>query len=117
MNVFQGLNQIMSSNSNFKVFLLPFILLLFYILSTQTYRELLKSETQPRVPYLGRYLTDLVFVEEAMPLVLADGLVHFWKCRMISQIVSIFVRSRHIFNDTCGYLISHRTKNNLIRSK
>jgi hypothetical protein len=70
LNMFQSLNQLMSPDANFKV-----------------YRELLKKDTQPRVPYLGRYLTDLVFTEDAMPLYLANGLVHFWKCRAIAQII------------------------------
>jgi son of sevenless-like protein len=68
--IFQSLNQLMSPDANFKA-----------------YRELLKKVTQPRVPYLGRYLTDLVFTEDAMPLYLENGLIHFWKCKAISQIV------------------------------
>jgi hypothetical protein len=52
---------------------------------------LLKKVTQPRVPYLGRYLTDLVFTEDAMPLVLANDLIHYWKCKSLAQIVFYFV--------------------------
>jgi len=70
LNLFLSLSQLMAPDANFK-----------------TYREVLKKETQPRVPYLGRYLTDLVFVEDAMPLLLPNGLVHFWKCRSVAQII------------------------------
>jgi len=70
LNIFLSLNQLMAPDSNFKV-----------------YRELLKKETQPRVPYLGRYLTDLTFAEDATPLFSSTGLINFWKCRSISQIV------------------------------
>eukprot|EP00026_Physarum_polycephalum_P002010 Phypoly_transcript_02014.p1 GENE.Phypoly_transcript_02014~~Phypoly_transcript_02014.p1 ORF type:complete len:251 (-),score=24.10 Phypoly_transcript_02014:142-894(-) len=71
--IFRDLNQLMSPDSNFKA-----------------YREVLKklnNTTHPRVPYLGRYLTDLVFAEDAMSLHLQNGLIHFWKCKSIAQII------------------------------
>jgi len=70
LNTFQALNQLMSPSSNFKL-----------------YREFLRKDTQPRVPYLGRYLTDIVFTEDATPLHLPNGLINYWKCKTITQIV------------------------------
>ncbi|CAM9812100.1 unnamed protein product [Lampetra planeri] len=50
-------------------------------------REMLKSCDPPCVPYLGMYLTDLAFIEEATPNLTDDCLVNFSKMRMITHIL------------------------------
>ncbi|XP_021062598.1 ras-specific guanine nucleotide-releasing factor 1 isoform X2 [Mus pahari] len=50
-------------------------------------REALRNCDPPCVPYLGMYLTDLVFIEEGTPNYTEDGLVNFSKMRMISHII------------------------------
>nr|XP_046160963.1 ras-specific guanine nucleotide-releasing factor 2-like isoform X3 [Oncorhynchus gorbuscha] len=50
-------------------------------------RETLKNCNPPCVPYLGMYLTDLAFIEEATPNFTEEGLVNFSKMRMMSHII------------------------------
>ncbi|XP_052045253.1 ras-specific guanine nucleotide-releasing factor 1 isoform X1 [Apodemus sylvaticus] len=50
-------------------------------------RETLRNCDPPCVPYLGMYLSDLVFIEEGTPNYTEEGLVNFSKMRMISHII------------------------------
>uniref|UniRef100_H3A1F4 Ras protein specific guanine nucleotide releasing factor 1 n=1 Tax=Latimeria chalumnae TaxID=7897 RepID=H3A1F4_LATCH len=68
-------------------------------------REALKNCDPPCVPYLGMYLTDLVFIEEGTPNYTEDGLVNFSKMRMISHII----REIRQFQQT-AYKIDHEAK-------
>ncbi|XP_028614784.1 ras-specific guanine nucleotide-releasing factor 1 isoform X3 [Grammomys surdaster] len=53
----------------------------------KTLRDTLKKCDPPCVPYLGIYLTDLVFIEEGTPNYTEEGLINFSKMRMISHII------------------------------
>ncbi|XP_043920173.1 ras-specific guanine nucleotide-releasing factor 2 [Protopterus annectens] len=68
-------------------------------------RETLKNCNPPTVPYLGMYLTDLVFIEEGTPNFTEEGLVNFSKMRMISHII----REIRQFQQT-PYRIEHQPK-------
>jgi len=45
----------------------------------QRYRQVLKKEAPPSIPYLGVYLTDLTFLDDATPNTLPSGAINFDK--------------------------------------
>eukprot|EP01096_Ripella_sp_DP13-Kostka_P006829 TRINITY_DN2466_c0_g1_i8.p1 TRINITY_DN2466_c0_g1~~TRINITY_DN2466_c0_g1_i8.p1 ORF type:complete len:953 (-),score=400.95 TRINITY_DN2466_c0_g1_i8:17-2875(-) len=56
----------------------------------QSYKALraqLHSLDPPCVPYLGVYLTDLIFIEDGNPDFLQRGLINFVKCQFVSQVI------------------------------
>jgi hypothetical protein len=38
-----------------------------------------------------------VFTEDAVPLHLPNGLIHFWKCKAVAQIVSSVINNTTLF--------------------
>ncbi len=56
----------------------------------QSYKALraqLHSLDPPCVPYLGVYLTDLIFIEDGNPDFVQGGLINFVKCQFVSQVI------------------------------
>jgi len=68
--VFEDLEELMSRENNFR-----------------NLRTHLQSCSVPCMPYLGMYLTDLTFVEDATPDMLTPTLINFSKCRKIATII------------------------------
>ena len=48
-------------------------------------RDALHRTDPPCVPYLGMYLSDLVYLEEGTPNFAENGLLNFAKMRMVSH--------------------------------
>jgi len=55
--------------------------------NSRTLRKHLKSLTPPSIPYLGIYLTDLVFIDDGNPNFLEGGLINFSKRRRVAKII------------------------------
>ena len=54
---------------------------------------------QSCLPYLGRILSDIVFIEEGNPIFLENGHVNFIKCRMIGDVITQLRRyQQHPYN-------------------
>eukprot|EP01106_Pelomyxa_sp_JSP_P013841 TRINITY_DN4244_c0_g1_i2.p1 TRINITY_DN4244_c0_g1~~TRINITY_DN4244_c0_g1_i2.p1 ORF type:complete len:261 (-),score=83.19 TRINITY_DN4244_c0_g1_i2:144-833(-) len=54
----------------------------------KTYREILAASITPCIPYLGSYLTDVVFVSDGNPTLIPNtNLINFVKCRNLSNIL------------------------------
>jgi len=54
--------------------------------SYREYRATIKSIAPPVIPYIGVYLTDLIFIEEGNPDEI-DGLINFHKRRLIHNVL------------------------------
>eukprot|EP01102_Stenamoeba_stenopodia_P014624 TRINITY_DN4881_c0_g1_i2.p1 TRINITY_DN4881_c0_g1~~TRINITY_DN4881_c0_g1_i2.p1 ORF type:complete len:1169 (+),score=349.70 TRINITY_DN4881_c0_g1_i2:173-3679(+) len=68
--LFEEINALMSSESNFRSF-----------------RQHLHTIDPPCIPYLGVYLTDLTFIEDGNPDLLAGGLINFVKRRKLCTVI------------------------------
>jgi len=55
--------------------------------NAKRYREALHDSNPPLVPYLGRFLTDLVFAEEGSKSILENKHIHFRKCFVVAEII------------------------------
>ena len=53
----------------------------------QKYRQSLGSEDPPLIPYLGVYLTDLTFLDDANPNTLGNGAINFEKRRKLADLI------------------------------
>ena len=53
----------------------------------ERYRNVLGSEDPPCIPYLGVYLTDLTFLDDAMANVLANGAINWEKRRKLATLI------------------------------
>jgi len=51
------------------------------------YREKLRSTNPPCIPYMGRYQTDLTFIEDGNAESLSNGYVNFFKRRLKAEII------------------------------
>lgn len=51
-------------------------------------REAIPLRSPPVIPYLGMYLTDLIFIEEGIPDSLPGGLINFSKRRQVATLIS-----------------------------
>ncbi|PRP85429.1 Ras guanine nucleotide exchange factor [Planoprotostelium fungivorum] len=76
--MYEGLSTLMESSSNFR-----------------NYRSELKRSHRPAIPYLGMTLRDLVFMEEANPEKLTNGMINFGRIKIISQAICNFVHYQH----------------------
>eukprot|EP01116_Phalansterium_solitarium_P021333 TRINITY_DN6596_c0_g1_i2.p1 TRINITY_DN6596_c0_g1~~TRINITY_DN6596_c0_g1_i2.p1 ORF type:complete len:546 (-),score=190.77 TRINITY_DN6596_c0_g1_i2:72-1709(-) len=56
--------------------------------SYKAYREALHSCTQPCLPYLGTYLSDLTFIDEGNQDVVSGGLINFGKRALTYRVIS-----------------------------
>jgi hypothetical protein len=62
-------------------------------------REELKRTSNPCIPYLGLYMSDLTFLDNGNPNYHGDGLINFSKCRLIyHQIRDLILRQDKPFN-------------------
>jgi hypothetical protein len=52
------------------------------------YRECLGSEDPPCIPYLGVYLTDLTFLDDATPNILPNGAINFEKRMKLTEVIT-----------------------------
>ena len=50
-------------------------------------RDAFKHRSPPLIPYLGMYLTDLVFTEDGNKDNSADGLINFTKRRLVAKTI------------------------------
>eukprot|EP01103_Thecamoeba_quadrilineata_P014814 TRINITY_DN4508_c0_g1_i2.p1 TRINITY_DN4508_c0_g1~~TRINITY_DN4508_c0_g1_i2.p1 ORF type:complete len:806 (+),score=199.71 TRINITY_DN4508_c0_g1_i2:277-2694(+) len=50
-------------------------------------RSILHQEDPPSIPYLGIFLTDLTFIEDGNPDLLADGLINFTKRKRLAGVI------------------------------
>lgn len=62
------------------------------------YKSKLEASKPPCIPYIGLYLTDLVFAEEINE-VYVDGLINFKRCRSLHRIISKIKRYQYIGYD------------------
>jgi len=60
--------------------------------SYKAFRAYLHSIDPPAIPYLGVYLTDLTFIEDGNPDMLAGGLINFVKRQQVSQVINEIVQ-------------------------
>jgi son of sevenless-like protein len=52
------------------------------------YRTALRSANPPLIPYLGRFLTDLTFIEDANNIIVPSNQhIHFRKCYLVAEVV------------------------------
>jgi len=58
--------------------------------SWKTFRDVLAKAEPPSIPYLGVFLTDLVFIDEGNPIYFFDyyrlRLINFPKCKMVYDV-------------------------------
>ncbi len=59
------------------------------------YRETLKSIGFPVIPYIGVTLSDLTYIDEALPDTIEHDLLNFQKCVAIAGVVSDFVNAQN----------------------
>jgi len=64
------MTKLMSNESNYK-----------------NYRERLRGSNPPVVPYLGMYLTDLIFIENGNPDKTKENHINFDKSRLIARVI------------------------------
>eukprot|EP01125_Pyxidicula_operculata_P010170 TRINITY_DN3353_c0_g2_i3.p1 TRINITY_DN3353_c0_g2~~TRINITY_DN3353_c0_g2_i3.p1 ORF type:complete len:899 (-),score=245.74 TRINITY_DN3353_c0_g2_i3:1261-3957(-) len=57
------------------------------LLDVQTLRNALRVATTPVIPYLGMYLTDLIFLEDGNKSTTADGKINFRKRQLIARTI------------------------------
>ncbi|KYR00468.1 RasGEF domain-containing protein [Tieghemostelium lacteum] len=67
---FKHLNSLMAPKNNFKV-----------------YREVLHTKNPPCLPFLGLYLTDMTFIEEATPDLIDNGLINMVKRSHLATVI------------------------------
>lgn len=67
----QSFRSILSRENNYKVL-----------------REAISRGSPPTLPYLGMYLTDLIFIEEGQADLTPDGLINFSKRRQVAAIIA-----------------------------
>jgi hypothetical protein len=62
-------------------------------------RDELKKASNPCIPYLGLYMSDLTFLDNGNPNFHGDGLINFSKCRLIyNQIRDLILRQDKPYN-------------------
>ncbi len=64
--------------------------------SWSVYRETLHQTSTPLIPYLGVYLSDLVFIETGnSDWWDGSNLVNFKKCRFIAKVITVCIYVYH----------------------
>jgi len=68
----------------------------------QAYRTALREANPPLVPYLGQYLTDLTFIDDANKITCSNGHIHFRKCYLVADVIQELMRHQQApYNLTC----------------
>lgn len=62
--------------------------------SYRNYRQTINGIEPPCIPYLGVYLTDLVFIDENPDYV--SGLINYAKRKLINQVIMTFAQFQHV---------------------
>ncbi len=62
--------------------------------SHKNYREILATSVPPKVPHLGVFLTDLIFINEGNKDVVRDRLINFRKHQMVYDVISLIRQSQ-----------------------
>jgi len=67
--------------------------------SFKAYREVLQGSASPLIPYIGVYLSDLMFIDEGNPETLDNGLINFEKqCLVYDTIRTITMYQNHKYD-------------------
>lgn len=60
----------------------------------KSYRTMFESMQSPKIPYLGRHLSDLLFIEEKYPMVLEKNMINFSKLEASANVLTL-IRSSY----------------------